>query len=98
MGLRTRGFGQYKPQALKGAAEEARIFVDGRLVARQSVNVSAWDEGVETNAEAGALSRLLDAMEKGRTLRAELPKAKTANISLAGFAPLSKMMRKHCRL
>lgn len=98
LGLRTRGFGGYRPQALKGQEAMARVFVDGKLAATQAVKLTAWDDGVETQTEAGRMRELFAALEKGRRLRVELPKAKTATISLAGFAPLAKLMRAHCGL
>lgn len=92
----TRGFGPYKPESLKGEDVNATFIVDGRRAMAYTMKMTASDNGIEAVAELATGPKLLSALEKGKTLRVELPRIKSQAIPLRGFASLSPAMRKHC--
>ena len=105
----TRPQGSYTNAELANAAqrpvEKARFFVDNKSVDEidvtlgQAENFARDDAGaLNMDFELGAKDKLLVAMISGKSIRVELPRAKSHSMPLAGFARPAREMIVHCKL
>ena len=105
----TRPQGEYTNEELvnrgKRLPEKAKFLVDDKAVGEFEVMLGQAENFAED--DAGAISMefelevkhaLFAAMLKGRSIRVELPRAKSHAIPLAGFARPAQEMVRHCKL